>query len=337
MGGQPLSDTLSLEAAGLDSLRLLQFVLALERALGRQIPLDLLDSEMRAEDVVAALSRDVPAGPPIDARPTVFLMPGLDDDEQRLARFRVALRQQVRFVLATYPDWPEMLRPGWGLADLIGCVAEQVRVQAAGAPVLLTGYSFGGEVAFWVACRLRGQGYPVRWLGILDTDITRVPPPPSGGPVARLKRYAREMAADIRSEGVHKSAGLLAAKLARQGRGPLRLGNPGRWSRWMPARTAFWFHRRTRSVLRIEALWAWLAAGAQPTLPVPVSLFRSQAGAGISPPDLGWAPRCPALTIVPVSGNHHTLFDSPHREILYARYAETVRHLTTAPQPAKAA
>jgi hypothetical protein len=30
------------------------------------------------------------------------------------------------------------------------------------------------------------------------------------------------------------------------------------------------------------------------------------------------------LSIVPVPGDHHTLFDPPHRDVLYTRYAEVV-------------
>jgi thioesterase domain-containing protein len=327
IGGR-LSGGQTLEQAGCDSLRFLQLVLVLERALDRPIPLDLLDIEMQADDVVTALLGPQPPQAVTDGRPVVFLMPGLDDDEQRLARFRVALQASVRFVLMTYPDWPEMMRPGWSYADLIEAVADQVARQASGAPLLLTGYSFGGEVAFSVAARLRALGHDVRWVGILDTDITRVPPPPKRGVVARLQRYSREMADDIRHEGLHKSAGLLLAKLGRQGVGLARMHRSLRWWRpLLPARTEFWFHRRIRSILRIKALWAWLDADIARRLDVPVTLFRSEIGLGPSPPDMGWAARCPNLSIAKIGGDHHTLFDPPHREALYERYAAVVSHL----------
>lgn len=324
VGRRGSSGGVTLEDAGCDSLRLLQFAMVLERALGQPLPLDLIDTEMRAEDIVAALSRAPEPPEAADQRPTVFLLPGLDDDEERLARFRVALRSEARFVLLTYPDWPEMMHPGWSLDDLVKAVADQIIQQGKGEPALLTGYSFGGEVGFEVACRLVALGQPVRWFGILDADITRLPPPPSGGPVARLQRYLREMADDVRHEGPYKSTGLLVAKLGRQVVGLPRIHRHFGWLRWLPPRAEFWFHRRTRSILRIQALWAWHHAGTPNRLHVPVTLFASEDGNGLSPPDRGWAPLCSALTIVPVSGGHHTLFDSPHREALYARYAEVL-------------
>src|SRR6185312_17207981 len=139
---------------------------ALEYALGRKVPLDVIDVGMRADDVAAALSAVHGMPPAHDQRPLVFLMPGLADDEQRLALFRTALRDRVRFHLVEYPDWPEMARPNWGFSDLAASIERQVLAHSAGAPILLSGYSFGGEVAFAVARRLIASGRDVRWVGI---------------------------------------------------------------------------------------------------------------------------------------------------------------------------
>ena len=325
VGRRGASGGLTLEEAGCDSLCLLQFALALERELGRPLPLELIDTEMRADEIVAALSRPPSAPVAEDQRPTVFLMPGLDDDEQRLARFRVALQPHVRFILAKYPDWPDMICPGWGMPDLVEYVMPQVLEHFDGRPILLTGYSFGGEVGFAVASRLLALGRTVRWFGILDADITSLPPPPSGGPIARIQRYLREMNEDVHREGLHKTAGLVLGKFARQVVGLPRMQHAVPWLRLLPLRTEFWFHRRIRSVLRMYALWAWMDHGKPQRLNAPVTLFASQAGEGVSPPHRGWGPLCPNLTIVRVTGDHHTLFDPPHREVLYARYAEVLQ------------
>lgn len=332
--GRPgASAGLTLAQAGCDSLHLLQCVLVLERVLRRPVPLDLLDTDMRAEDIVTSLSRaHRDATRAAESRPTVFLLPGLHDDEQGLARFRVGLQPHVRFVLIAYPDWPEMLRPGWQFTDLVEAVARQILQETAGeAPILLTGYSFGGDVGFAVACRLMAEGYPVRWFGILDTDITRVLQPAPGG-FRRLVRWADEAVQDLRREGLHKGVGFAVGKVVRRRAiSPRMHRDPRRWQNLLPARTEFWFNRQTRTVLRLHAFWDWLAASPDCRLAgVPVTLFRSELGRGPSPPDFGWAPRCPDLTIVPVPGDHHTLFASPNREVLYARYAEAVQQLEPA-------
>jgi thioesterase domain-containing protein len=168
----------------------------------------------------------------------------------------------------------------------------------------------------------------VRWLGILDTDITDVPQPLSGGLFERLRRYFGEIARDVRRDRLHKSLGLFLAKLARNGAAlPFADRMAPWWRALLPLRTQFWFDRRTRSILRMRALWASSDAAARDTLAVPVTLFRAEAGRRSSPPDLGWGAICPALSIVPISGDHHTLFDPPHRDELYIRYAGEVARI----------
>jgi thioesterase domain-containing protein len=328
LGAKSLHAGLTLAESGCDSLRLLQFVLVLEHELNHPVALDIISDTMRPAEVAAALCRLETQTGSDDALPVVFLMPGLDDDEKRLALFRTALRNRVRFILIEYPDWPEMARPGWGFADMIDAVTRQVLRRDTDGPVLLTGYSFGGQVAFFTACRLVEQGCPVRWLGILDTDITDVPQPLSGGLFERMRHYFGEIAHDVRHDRLHKSLGLFLAKLAREGAGLTFADRTAPWWRaLLPLRTQFWFDRRTRSILRMRALWASSDAAARDTLDVPATLFRSEAGRGSSPPDLGWGACCPALSIVPISGDHHTLFDPPYREELYIRYADEVERI----------
>jgi thioesterase domain-containing protein len=332
LGAGSYRDNATLAEAGCDSLRLLQFVLILERSLERTIPLDVLSGAMRPAEIEAALCRPEMRRPVDDARPSVFLFPGLDDDEYRLALFRVALQSRIRFILIEYPDWPEMARPGWGFTDLVDAVTRQVATQSAGGLVLLTGYSFGGEVAFAAARLLVATQSPVRWLGILDTDISHVPQPLSGGLAARLQHYVQEIVRDVRHDRLHKGLGLLLAKMARYGSGLTYAAHSRWWRELLPLRTQFWFDRRTRSILRMRALWAWLDAGVPGASSVPTTLFRSQAGRASSPPGLGWEARCPSLSIVQVPGDHHTLFDAPNRDVLCARYAELVEGLAQTQQ-----
>ncbi len=187
-GRRSLRRGLSLAEAGCDSLQFLQFVMVLEQALKRPIALDIIEDDMHPADIAEALVALEIEPSPDDTRPVVFIMPGLDDDELRLARFRRALRRHVRFVLIDYPDWPEMNFSGSGFTNLIDSVTRQVIAVGAGAPVMLSGYSFGGDVAFATACRLVALGCPVQWLGILDSDTAGGARPRSGGAVTRLSR-----------------------------------------------------------------------------------------------------------------------------------------------------
>ena len=71
-------------------------------------------------------------------------------------------------------------------------------------------------------------------------------------------------------------------------------------------------------------MWgAWAAKNAPAhSLHSPVFLFRS-GDPGI--PDLGWQARCSDLTIVPVAGSHHTMFDAEYMCGLITHFVTAVR------------
>jgi pimeloyl-ACP methyl ester carboxylesterase len=131
---------------------------------------------MNPEDLVRTLqsSLDTLAADGIDCRPTIFLLPGLDGDEPRLAAFRAALSDQMHFVLIDYPDWPEMVEHGRSFDIMVEHAISQIIAAVPTGDLLLVGYSYGGDVAFAAASRLVEVGRTVRFLGILDTDLQHV-------------------------------------------------------------------------------------------------------------------------------------------------------------------
>ncbi len=160
LGHRSLDEGISFEDAGGDLLKLLQLVLSLETALGRRLPLELFTGDMDPNDLIgilraerARLGADV-----VDRRPTVFLLPGLDGDEPRLARFRDALNDRLRFVVIEYPDWPDMVSGRDNFDLFVDAAISQIRAANPPDPLLLAGYSFGGDVAFAVASRLTASG-----------------------------------------------------------------------------------------------------------------------------------------------------------------------------------
>lgn len=328
LGRRSLIEGQSFEAAGGDSLKLLQLVLWLETLLDRHLPLDLLSFDMRVDDLAAILRRPDLAEAPsdrTDRRPTIFLLPGLDGDEPRLVGFRAALSEQVRFVLIDYPDWPQMVLRGAVFEALIEAAVQQIVTARPGGPILLAGYSFGGDVAFAAAARLIELGHDVGFLGILDTDLERVAADAELYRTQRNVPFSRHVHLRLAQDRLHSWFGFFLAKCARDMVGLERtLRYEHLWQRLIGGRIAFAFHRRIRTILRLQAQWRWHGFVRPPVIDVPTVLFRSNGHADNAAWGLGWEPRCSNLNVVPVEGDHRAMLELPHRTLLCARFAEAV-------------
>ncbi len=331
LGRRALDRDLSFEAAGGDSLKMLQFVLWLETLLDRRLPLDLFTSDMHIRDAVVAIEhaprkQDQSEG---DERPTVFLFPGLGGDEPRLAQFRAALQDRIRFVVITYLDWADMVRRGRRFDALVEVAVSQITAAQPGGRLLLAGYSFGGDVAFAAARRLVTLGRSVSFLGILDTDAEKLADDAAAERAASMRDQGRNLRQDMAHDRWHAGAGVVLSKCARDVVGLERLLRHSRlWRPLLPTRTAFTFDRRTRLVLQLLARRQWYRAGGHGSLAVPTALFRTDAHAADATPDLGWGARSSDLTVVSVNGNHWTMLDPPHRADLCDRFAEAVHRAT---------
>jgi thioesterase domain-containing protein len=329
LGRRALAEAQSFEDAGGDSLKLLQLVLWLETLRGRRLPLDLFTGDMQPEDLIRILEefeQRRTADPAIDRRPTVFLFPGLDGDEPRLANFRAMLEDRLRFVIVDYPDWPEMVRRGQGFAALVDHAVSQITAAQPAGALLLAGYSYGGDVAFAATARLIGLQRHVGFLGILDTDLRRVVD------AAALRRnlgfipHFRQVLSDVPHDRISIGIGFVFAKCARELFGLERMLRYRRvWHPLLSARIGFAFHRRIRTILRLRAQWQWHHDAVPASIAVPTALFRS--GAADASADMGWRERCPNLSVLPVGGDHRSMLDVPHRAALCSSFAEAVEGL----------
>ncbi len=295
LGRRSLSDALCFEDAGGDSLKLLQLVLALETRLGHRLPLDLVTGDMYPDDLVRVLRDEYVhiASDAADHRPTIVLLPGLDGDEPRLAAFRAAMHERMRFVVIDYPDWPEMVQQGRGFDALVAKSIEQVCAAVPKGPLLFAGYSFGGDVAFAMASRMAASGRTVNFLGILDTNLGHVAADAERFRNGYMMADRREVMQNIARDRLDTCLGLLLAKCARDVVGLDRALRSSRfWRPLLSSRTAFAFDRRIRSVLRVQARWRWQLATQFAPIDVPTVLFRSSEHAAGTAVDLGWDARC---------------------------------------------
>ncbi len=185
--GQPgLRATDSFFEHGGDSLLSIQLALEIERALGRRVSMQMIyehpspaafarqwpEHETQAERL--RLRGHGPGAP-------LFHIPGVGGVE-KLSVPRAALLKGRR------PYYDELAHPGVGddaePLETVGALAEemasQIRHIHPDGPVVLSGFSFGGVLAYETARRLRADGYPVEqvvlWDSMCDDLIVRKTP-----------------------------------------------------------------------------------------------------------------------------------------------------------------
>jgi len=72
-------------------------------------------------------------------------------------------------------------------------------------------------------------------------------------------------------------------------------------------------------------MWTdWLQNGSSKSLQSPVFLFRSEIS---GTRDYGWGDYCSNLMVVPVAGDHYTMFDAEHLDELVTRFVAAVKHV----------
>jgi phthiocerol/phenolphthiocerol synthesis type-I polyketide synthase D len=194
-------------------------------------------------------------------------------------------------------------------------------------PYRLLGWSFGGCVAFETATRLRDLGEQVGYLGLIDTILPAALPSPASEEILVLERFARfaeyvETAygqqlrlpyEDMADMDEQDQVETLMRHVADAG---LDM-SPGvlehQRTSYIDARVGERY--RPRSYAGRVVLYRAQSAQALTTAIDPRYLRDDE--------DLGWAPLCPDLKVVPVPGDHLSLIDPPHVDVI-------ARHLVTA-------
>ena len=145
----------------------------------------------------------VPLVPGTGERPPIFMLPGWHGDVLRLRTLalRLATDRPVYGVQGRRPD------PALPPQQRIGALAEHylqaIQSTQPTGPYTLVGHSFGGFLAFDIACRLDALGERVELLGIIDTAIHHqwlTPRDRTAFLIMRPLRYARTMLRSPRTE-----------------------------------------------------------------------------------------------------------------------------------------
>jgi thioesterase domain-containing protein len=182
---KPIGVTDSFFDLGGHSLLAAVLVARVRERLGRGLPLGVLFTAPTVERMAAVIEQNADPGSasPLVAlrsggsRPPLFLFPGVGGHVFTYQSLTELLGpdQPVYGLKAIGIDGTE--KPLTRVEDMARRYrAEVLRVWPRG-PFLLGGYSFGGLVAFELACRLRAEGHPVQMLALFDTFAPGYPVP----------------------------------------------------------------------------------------------------------------------------------------------------------------
>lgn len=295
------------DEAGGDSLKLLQCVLDIETALGRELPMDAFRVDMSFEEMAEAACVNNRPGGADDAHPILFLFPGSVGYGPSMAAFGGEIGRAVRVVPIRYPGLEGILDGRQTVAAMTDAAFAQVKAAQPAGDVRLLGYSLGGAVAFETAARLLAEGRQVRFFGILDTNVDERRHQPGETLARALQRIRAHRVTAYRL--ACRSVAKVVARMHWQA-GFARLlatALPGRF-----AATRFMLRLELEEILRMGAMGRWIDsvhAGAPP-LPIAGTLFRCDRR-GLSD-DLGWRRMLADLKIVPIAGGHLDLVVAPH-------------------------
>jgi fengycin family lipopeptide synthetase E len=325
VGAKSFDADMTWAQAGGDSLQALNFVFALEAALHRPMPESTLSPALRPSDIIAklqngALDRHAPgtAGPPL------FIFPGAIRNVISAANLTDELR--AAGYDAQLLSYPPIDADHVGFVDFrshLDYVLTQIRaVLADDAPVRVLGWSFGGFIAFEVACLLAAEGRKIEFVGVVDIGPYAVARDQAWfATESPLRRLARAVGKGrfVRLLNPHYlSSRLIEEQLRRRMFGLLH------WE-WRLVDAIGWPRARRKFAVNVTRFIRMRATrGLQIShFAGPVHLFRCRERTFLdafghnenpeadidTPRDMSWGPYCTGVSIAEVPGNHNTPFE----------------------------
>ena len=349
------ADVLGLETIGIHdnffalgghSLLAVRLFARIETAFGRKLPLAILFqygtighlAKLLAESCPALeIARVIPLRPEGDGRP-LFLMPSMGGELLFSQAWLEALG--CRFpILGIQPPLATGSLEQWKDFRITArCLVDALQACQPHGPYALAGYSYGGLMAFEVACLLTELGETVDLLVVIDTGPGRRGVKPQFGD--REKRLARIIAnlplrllEESRNFTARRFCGRIYRKLRRFYR---HIASGGRTRMELDDM----FDERLIPPQKREIMRTAFAAF-RDYVPRPyagkLTLIRAKAQAVLSghPRDLGWGRLVETLDIRQISGDHWSILRQPHVGELASQLTELLDdlapHVTPAP------
>lgn len=344
--GRSIDPTTPFDAYGLDSIDAVLATDAFGTRLGLELAPEFLMQHRTLDEVTDAVAGLLAegAGQSVAAPlPAVFLFPGGGGRDVRLQRLADRCTDGFAFEHVSFGDWREWMDEGTDAEAIVARCCRQIEERCPEGPIRLAAYSQGGYVAFATALALKARGRSIDWLALFDSAAAPLYPSihlvrrmrwvargAKRGSLAVLQKSYRRLGLAtpgwlggtdqtgrffrLVAEGIQLFDGAAVQRLARRivSDRRNRLGD----------RNVLAFESALQ-IHMLDRLWRhWFGeqqAGA--IADSDVLLFRSDRP---GPADLGWAARCPGLRIVPVGGEHLTMFDPGRIEVLTERFVESV-------------
>jgi thioesterase domain-containing protein/acyl carrier protein len=300
----------SFDEYGLDSIDAVIATELIGEKLGIELPPEFLLYHRTVNAIVRALLNnqftDVPANARQAQKALIFLFPaGGGHMGPGLIRFREQCATTLNFEIVRSGDWRDWIKHDFDFDKLATRACSHIETIQAEGPVRLVGYSLGGPLAYVSALTLSRSGRRVEFVGLLDSGVR------------------------MRGKNIHNKGARvrLVRALWRQCRGPVEQ----RKLLMLLAQNDVLFRGAGGVVLNnylrmllFAELWGnWFAQnGRSQRLDSPVLLFRADRP---GPPDRGWKDCCSDLTVIPVAGDHITMFDAEHLEGLVTRFVTAVQ------------
>ncbi|WP_432119973.1 SDR family NAD(P)-dependent oxidoreductase [Streptomyces sp. bgisy032] len=298
------------------------------------VPLDLTAESVLAERTVAAIAELI--RPAVNSRGThavsVLRPPVAGTAKRPLFTFHPAggptsVYQPLTQLLPS--DQPvygmERLDDRDTLEEKAAAYVSLIRDLQPEGPYHLIGWSFGGCLAYETALQLRDSGARVGFLGLIDTILPAALPDLGADELLERFRRFTEYVRTTYGRDLDLSYDELARTPERQHIDVVmrKVAEAG-----LDMSPGIMEHQRTSYIdARVGERYT-----PRPT-DLPVVLYRAQQPQPLTTAldprylrteaDLGWAPLCPRLDVVPVPGDHLSLIDPPHVTVI-------ARHLTEA-------
>lgn len=274
---------------GGDSIVAAHLVADVHRLLGRSMPLSLLlelntvagmadylrtRAETDVERIVIALQRE-------GSRPPLFCVAGKGGGVMTFRELATLLGPDQPFYGLTHHGFALDAYPKT-FAAIATCYADAIRAIQPEGPYYLAGYSAGGAIAFDMARQMTRAGDAVAFVGLIDTSAK----------IERIASWRRALKyIELLWQQPKRYTLRYWRALARR---------IGLMPRNIPAGIAKW-NRVFESIHRRDVLKPYEGR---------VTLFLASHGWGYdgTSRDLGWQALCEELDIVPIRGEHHTVF-----------------------------
>jgi len=307
--------------AGGDSLKAITLTIELERTLGLELSLTLINAAPKFASLCEALrdqrtTRYVPLVllKPGDGVAPLFFVHGLGGNVAEL--FPIA--RSMTYPGAVFGIQARGLgrqeRPHTTVEAMATEYLIAIRTRQPHGPYYLCGYSFGGLVAFEMARRLAGSGEEVGLLGLFDTL-----PNFMGWPLPLWLGFARRrmdrFAITVRAAPI-RTWPATAWQAAGRVRARLRSGDPTRTKLDSPPPLISFLKTAPASVLKVAATGLIASARYRPRFyPGELKLFiPAERNSALPSPQDFWRRHARTLSIVGTAGGHLTMLSMPNAE-----------------------